>query len=211
MSGTELLIMIILVELVIIVGLVLATVLILSGRRKRRERRAAEALAQRVRSDEQSRDSELRSLLQGRFGYSGDALEEKVQEIKQAETAFYGRFLDLYLNRDPEAAEQLQDYLQDAIRPYTSIDPAAAEDREDGKPAAGDDGATPRDDGAQPTMEGSDVNEEIRSYRDTLNLVFAEYTAMFGINQDRNAQLSAQEIRQRMESGLLAGPDEESS
>lgn len=210
MSSTELLIMIILLELVIIVGLVLATVLILSGRRRRREKRAAENLAQRVRSEEPSRDSELRSLLRGRFGYSGDALEEKVREIKQAETAFYRRFLDLYLNRDPEAAEQLQDYLEDVIRPYANIEPAASED-DDGETADSDDGAAPREAGAPPTMEGRDMYEEIRSYRDTLNLVFAEYTAMFGINQDRNAQLSAREIKERMESGQLAGPDDDSS
>ena len=209
MSSTELLIMIILLELVIIVGLVLATVLILSGRRRRREKRAAENLAQRVRSEEPSRDSELRSLLQGRFGYSGDALEEKVREIKQAETAFYRRFLDLYLNRDPEAAEQLQEYLEDAIRPYANIEPAAADD--DGETADSDDGAEPSEGGAPPTMDGRDMYEEIRSYRDTLNLVFAEYTAMFGINQDRNAQLSAREIKERMESGQLAGPDDDSS
>ena len=209
MSSTELLIMIILLELVIIVGLVLATVLILSGRRRRREKRAAENLAQRVRSEEPSRDSELRSLLQGRFGYSGDALEEKVREIKQAETAFYRRFLDLYLNRDPGAAEQLQEYLEDVIRPYANIEPAAAED--DAEAADSDDDAAPREGGAPPTMEGRDMYEEIRSYRDTLNLVFAEYTAMFGINQDRNAHLSAREIKERMESGQLAGPDDDSS
>ncbi len=209
MSSTELLIMIILIELVIIVGLVLGTVLILAGRRKRREKRAAENLAQRVRTEEPSRDSELRSLLQGRFGYSGEALEEKVREIMRAETAFYRRFLDLYLNRDPDAAEQLQDFLEDVIRPYANIEPAKVE--AESEEADDADGASPREGGTPPTREGRDMYEEIRTYRDTLNLVFAEYTAMFGINQDRNAQLSAREIKERMETGQLAGPDDESN
>lgn len=205
MSNTELLVVIVLVELVVIIGLVLLTVLVLAGRRKRREKRAAHNVAERVRSEESSRDTELRELLHERFGYEGDELEQKVRELVQAERQFYARFLDLYLNRDPEAAECVQEYLHDVVRPYTEIEVATAE-REDADEDGGDGGATPKD-AVPPTAEGRDMYEEIQTYRQTLNLVFAEYTAMFGINQDRNEQLSAREIRERMESGQLAGPD----
>ena len=75
MSGTELLIMIILVELVIIVGLVLATVLILSGRRRRREKRAAENLAQRVRSEEPCTGGNGQSVISGAGGDIDPALQ----------------------------------------------------------------------------------------------------------------------------------------
>lgn len=204
MSGTELLVVIILVELVVIIGLVLATVLVLGGRRRRRERRAAENVASRIRSEENGRDRELRGILQERFGYTGDELDDKVRELVEAEKTFYTRFLDIYLNRDPAAAESVQEYLQDVVRPYAAIDttPTAAGDR-------ADEGAEPAPARAPDPDEPRDAADELHVYQQTLNLVFAEYTAMFGIAQDRNALLSAREIRERMESGQLAGSDDD--
>lgn len=204
MSNTELLIGMVLIELVVIIGLVLVGVLVLAGRRRRRDREAAEHVAKRVRAEESGRESELRDLLGERFGYEGDELETKAQELLAAERQFYERFLDLYLNRDPEAARRIQDYLHDVLGAYARIEPpepAAAQTE------SADEGASPRA-APPPTMEGRDPYEEIQAYQETLNLVFAEYTAMFGINQDHNAQLSAREIRKRMESGQLAGSDE---
>lgn len=218
MSGSELLLVIILGELVIIVGLILVLTVFMGGRRRARDKRAAENLAQSVRNTEKTRDKRLRQLLEERYGYSGDELEAQVNHLLEAEKQFYSRFLDLYLNRDPESAERVHQYLQDVIRPYTEMEPAVEPDSklpsaappptdndETGDTEAGSGG----DSAGSPSYDKRDMLEEIQLYRQTLNQVFAEYTAMFGIKQDSTRELSAQEIRQRMESGQLAGPDEQ--
>lgn len=218
MSGSELLLVIILGELVIIIGLILILTVFMGGRRRSRDKRAAENLAQSVRSTQKSRDQNLRQLLEERYGYSGEELDAQVHRLLEAEKQFYVRFLDLYLNRDPESAEKVHQYLQDVIRPYTEMEPAPVEpdsrsvvaspdDDEADDTDAGTDAATAGDSTPTPGYDKRDMLEEIQLYRQTLNQVFAEYTAMFGIKQDSTRELSAQEIRQRMESGQLAGPE----
>ncbi|SEO53465.1 hypothetical protein [Aquisalimonas asiatica] len=209
MSGSELLLVIILGELVIIVGLILILTVFMGGRRRSRDKRAAENLAHSVRSTEKTRDKRLRQLLEERYGYTGDELEAQVNHLLEAEKQFYTRFLDLYLNRDPQSAEKVHQYLQDVIRPYTEMEPVATPDAAaPPDDTESDDETAPDGDSAPtPSYDKRDMLEEIQLYRQTLNQVFAEYTAMFGIKQDSTRELSAQEIRQRMESGQLAGPE----
>ncbi|WP_290635912.1 hypothetical protein [Aquisalimonas sp.] len=217
MSGSELLLVIILGELVLIVGLILLLTMFMGGRRRARDKRAAENLAQSVRSTERTRDKRLRHLLEERYGYAGEELEAQVNRLLEAEKQFYSRFLDLYLNRDPQSAERVHQYLQDVIRPYTEMEPAVEPDTKasaiatPGADSASDAGEEVSDGDSTPTpsYDKRDMLEEIQLYRQTLNQVFAEYTAMFGIKQDSTRELSAQEIRQRMESGQLAGPEEQ--
>lgn len=58
------------------------------------------------------------------------------------------------------------------------------------------------------TAKFNRARSELGLYRDTLNRVFFEYTAMFGVDLDPDQKLSASDIVQRLESGRLGDSDD---
>ncbi|MCP1676194.1 LPS O-antigen subunit length determinant protein (WzzB/FepE family) [Natronocella acetinitrilica] len=219
MTQTQWLVMILIGELAIILALVLALVGILAMRKRGRDRAAADKLFNRVRASEASRQQWLRDTLATRGGLEGDALEAKINEVINAERRFYEQFMDLYVNRDTEAAEQMPERVDELVRPYVDIEGATVSDPGNTAESA----ATP----AKPEVQPDVVDDipvsatpavlqertrklaaDVTIYRQTLNRVFAEYTAMFGVHVDASRELSAQEIIDRLESGQLADPDE---
>ena len=175
------------------------------GRRSRRDNAAANELVERVKSNEADRGAQLNDRLKRALGAEdGQDLTALVQELLSAERGFYEDFLKTYLNHDSQAVSHMDVRLQDLTTRYLELKrPTPDETQSDTAPAVGDSGADP--------AKYRDMADDLILYRDTLNRVFSEYTAMFGVHLDSTQELTAQEILQRLESGQLAGDEPEDS
>ncbi len=186
-------------------------------RRRRRDYEAVAELARRIRAGRQAHHTNLSQLLCEHRGLEpGEGLAEATRLV-EAETGFYDYFLKTYLNRDTEAVLLMDHRLQAVIAPYRDLacqppEAPAPESVEAGDPEeASEEGATPQAGGASVLQVRrlaerlEHANEDLERHRDTLNLVFREYTAMFGVQINRGEELSAEEILERLRSGKLDG------
>lgn len=219
MSQMQWLYMILLGELVVILALVLAIVLIVGMRRRGRDRQAAATLASRVKQGEPEREKLLRKELSERLGLEGPALDAKIQQLLSAEQAFYEQLMLLYVKRDTELAKRLPERVDDLVRPYREIEAPKKplEPAEAAAPsvatatgsAASDEEDIPVSATPAVLLERTRrLAQDVTAYRQTLNRLFAEYTAMFGVQIDESKELSAQEVMERLETGQLAGADD---
>lgn len=186
-------------------------------RRRRRDYEAVTELARRIRAGRQAHHANLSHLLCEHRGLEpGDGLAEATRLV-EAETGFCDYFLRTYLNRDTEAVLLMDHRLQAVIAPYWELACKVHLAPSPEAPAAGAPEQI-RDGGVTPPAGGASVmqvqrlaerlehaKEDLSRHRDTLNLVFREYTAMFGIQIERGEELSAEEILERLRSGKLDG------
>lgn len=190
------------VEFAALVTIALAVLLTRSARRRKRDTSATEQLVEKVRASQVERRDELKKVLESGYGYSGEELEEKTKRLMDVEKHFYERFITTYLNRDSGAVKEMDEHLKAVIRPYVEMKPSLPEPVEE---TIGDEESA---DVSRLREKLQRLSEDVTVYRDTLNRVFSEYTAMFGVHLNPKQQLSAEEIIGRLESGQLAGDDE---
>lgn len=211
MTNSDLISMIAMAEFAALVSIVLGLLIFFVFRRRSRDTAAATDLVKKVKETEQVRRGEIEKLLTAQ-GLSGAELGETVKRLMKVERQFYEEFIRTYLTRDSEGVKEMDVKLKAVIAPYAELRkgggapaaPAAPEAA--GSPAAG--GADPAASGDVERLKATvrNLSEEISIYRETLNRVFSEYTAMFGVNLDPKQQLTAKEIMERLNSGDLAGP-----
>ncbi len=201
MTQMQWLYMIIVGELALIALLVLALLLYRVVSKGRKDQAAAQQLVERVKDGEQDRRQWLMSLLQERHGMDGDELANKADELLRAERRFYEHFIDIYVQRDADEASNLSQSVQALLKRYTDMPPPTA------VPEEAPPGDTPAERESSPTRSAQELAADVALYRRTLNRVFNEYTAMFGVQLENERELTAREILERLESGQLAGPD----
>ncbi|KAB7622626.1 hypothetical protein [Alkalilimnicola sp. S0819] len=202
MSSSEWISMIAMAEFAALVTLVLTILLTRGWRGRRRDRSAADNLVSRVREQRDVRRQELQQVLQEKYGLEGEELQAQTERLMAAERDFYDQFISTYLTRNSEAVSQMDEQLRDVLKPYTELQP---------EPVSGGDAPERAPGGREPGMDPKRVEEladDIRLYRQTLNRVFAEYTAMFGVHLDASQELTARQILERLESGQLTGEEE---
>ena len=186
-------------------------------RRRRRDYEAVAEVARRIRASREAHHANLRNLLcEHRRLEPGDGVAEATRLV-DAETGFYDYFLKTYLSRDTEAVLHMDHRLQAVIAPYRELacrplEALPVELDEDAQGAEeGAQGVTPAAGGASVveirrlTDRLEHAKDDLDRHRDTLNLVFREYTAMFGVQINRGESLSAEEILERLRSGKLDG------
>lgn len=188
-------------EFALLMTAILIYLAVVLSRRSRRDNAAARELVDRVKSNEADRGAELDNRLRAALGAEPhEDISELVNELVKAERGFYEDFLKTYLTHDSEAVSRMDVRLQDLASRYLDLNrPDSGEETE---PQA-EGGGTPE----APKMR--DMAEDLILYRNTLNRVFSEYTAMFGVHLDSTQELTAKEILNRLESGQLAGEDAE--
>ena len=215
MSQDQWLYVILVSELALILAFALGLMAFLGWRRRRRSRQSVQELLDEIRDADPDRRRWLQETLARTCGLQGIALDSKVREIMEAERAFYERFGELHLSPDPGSLRRIPEAVDALIRPYTTIEPVTtdAKDTEDVAPPApsgnGDTEDIPVS--ASPGVLQSRIQQlaaDVTLYRRTLNRLFTEYAAMFGVQAEIGRDLTAQEILDRMESGQLANPDD---
>ncbi|MCC5812732.1 MAG: hypothetical protein JJU06_20415 [Ectothiorhodospiraceae bacterium] len=201
MTQMQWLYMIIVGELALIALLVLGLLSYRLVSKGRKDRAAARQLVERVKNGEVDRRQWLRATLEERYGLADEDLERKTDELLGAERRFYEHFIDIYVQRDADEASNLSQPVQALLKRYTEMPAAAAQEDAPEVPTAPGAEATP-------TRSAQELAADVALYRRTLNRVFNEYTAMFGVQLDNERELTAREILDRLESGQLAGPED---
>jgi hypothetical protein len=197
MQNADWISLIVLAEFALIVTLVLAGVLAGILRRRRRDRAAAEGLVAKIRKSEPQR----RGALKERFedaGIGADEAEDLCQRLIANGRHFYDHLLAVYLERDAEGMGRIDERLESVIASYLTL-------ARTGAPAAPAAAATDTGETARLRQMVQMLSQDMSLYRGTLNRVFSEYTAMFGVHLDPKQQLTAREIADRLESGELGG------
>lgn len=213
MSSSDWVSVLAVVEFAALVSIVLAVLLVWIVRRRRCDQSAADDLIARLRRGELERRAELQDQLTDAGLPETEAKQQALQLVGN-EHRFHEQYLATYLDRDAGELRRLDERLRALLGPYLSLGRAAS-----AVPAAATASAAAPEATADrgPELERlrqalRNLSEEMSLYRDTLNRVFSEYTAMFGVNLDPGRPLSASEIMQRLDTGELAGhaePDSE--
>lgn len=201
MKNADWISLIALAEFALLVTVLLAGLFAWILRRRRRDRAAAENLVAKVRQREGRRHDEL----QLRFkeaGIADDRAEDLCQRLIANERHFYDQLLAVYLERDADGMAHMDERLKSVIAPYLSLARSTPSAAPSAAAPAADDGET-----ARLRQMVHTLSQDMSLYRTTLNRVFSEYTAMFGVHLDPRQQLTAREIADRLETGELSGTE----
>lgn len=196
-----------------ILVLALGFVFYLAMRSKKRDSHAATDLVKKVQSEQPERRSALEGLLAASRGLEGDELKKESKRLIELEERLYEHIIRTYLTRDSAALLEIDDKFKSVLAPYLELGgsksaaPAATPVSEGETNEAEAAGNNAGDERLRERL--NKLSEDLILYRDTLNRVFSEYTAMFGVHIDSRQQLSAQEIMHRLDTGELAGSEEE--
>lgn len=190
-----------LAEAALLLGVALTVVGLAVGRRRQRDAAAARTLAGRIRKDASSRRERLSERLSDERGLDAGQAQAAAADVVAAETDFLRTLLRTYRRRDSDQLARMDTHLHDVGRHYERIPIAAS------ALAAETDGTDTGTAGEAASLQAelTDLKADLQLHRDALNRLFAEYTAMFGTEIDRNAQLSATEILERLDTGELGG------
>lgn len=215
-------------ELAVIVSGLLLLLALRGQARAKADHAAATELVQRVSNESERRRDELDTLLAHRNELEEAERQSTATRLLKAEGNFYDHLVRTYIERNPEGVRMMDHRLQELLEPYQELAISApAGSGSDGDVA--DQLEEQADSPAEATPEPEPVpvpvpvpkvatpepvevqlspqraRQEVELYKETLNLVFREYTAMFGVQLDGSTPLSAQEIIARLESGKLDG------
>lgn len=204
-------------EFALIVTVILALVVTAAVRLRKRDNRAAQALVKKVKQDEGDRRSHFKGMLAENFGLEGEELDKKINELIAHEQDFYEFFVTTYLNRDSGKLQSADDQLKGLLSKFANLkgktqvieaEPEEAAEAPENLDELGLGDVGNSDDIEKLRKKLFALAEDVALYRDTLNRVFSEYTAMFGVHVDPQVRLSAQEIMERLDSGNLGGGED---
>jgi uncharacterized protein YdbL (DUF1318 family) len=191
-------------EFALLMVLLVAIATVTLMRRRRRENDAAHGLAARVKEGEVERRHSLQAQLAKAYGIDEGDAEKLAAQLVGLERQFFQELIRAWLTRDSGALGQMDEQLRGVVQPYLGMQPTAA-------PAAADSSAASSEDVERVKALLKNNADELTLYRETLNRLFAEYTAMFGAQLDPKQQLTAKEIMERLKSGQLGDAPQEQS
>lgn len=191
MSSLQWIMMITLAESTLMLILLMLAGVIWLNRRKRRESEAVSALMARVAENRPQRRSDIQAFLENQFAMTDPALQEQAEKILVLEDRLYEELCHSWLTRGAESLQQIDQKLNAAFTPYLDLRQSKVDKEQS---------ATAKEiENLKASLNES--TEEMTLYRNTLNMVFTEYTAMFGSRMESGQQLSAHEIIQRLKEG----------
>lgn len=166
------------------------------SRRKRQERQAVGSLVKRLHKVEDDRSQELTEILQEICELAPDQLETVLKQIASHEKSLYQQIFRLFLNRDVQLLEQIDQRIREMSKPYHELlknlpnqeDPALAEALQQAEQEI-----------ARLKIESEHLAEQLEVAMGTIEQVSAEYSNMFGQAKPPMELEAAQEkIRQTL-------------
>lgn len=175
----------------LLVGIVVSLIIVFQAfLRRRGDRSAIRKLVSRIKEDSGRRESETRKIMQERFGFDGNNLEEIVKKIAREEKAFYQVLIDVYLHHKTDAIQNLCVDYESSVETYRALElprPAAAPE-----PSASASGEAVEDSESYRLLraENERLTEELKKTMDTMAAMLSEYSLMFSggasVEMDRN-------------------------
>jgi hypothetical protein len=169
------LLFLIMVELLVVTVAVSIGLAFIWFSRKRRDKKAAVTLVARIKEDRDRRKDETKDILNKRFGFTGDQLEELATTIDREEKRFYQVLINTYLRRDVAVLENIYIEYEGAVNPYRKLEPPL-----EAAPAAS--GTGDINESAEMLRlkeENKRLSEEVRITMETMGRMLNEYSAMF--------------------------------
>jgi|GEM_PF-1315831 len=171
----------------LLVGLLLLSgfLIFLGIRRKSRIRRVARQLVDRIQRDKGPHSERLKHYLAEHFGYGEEALEQRVQDLVQAEMLLYQNIINGHLNQDIQALQQTDVDVENLVSAYQRLQPSQV--AEGGGQASGPPVAA-RPGESEEIQRLRDENErlsaELTVTMDTMGRMLNEYSTMFGVGTE---------------------------
>lgn len=174
------LLLLVLVE--VIIGLLILSGLLLffALRRKGRIRNAAHHLAERVKSDKPARSGRLKTMLHEKYGYEGEALEQAVHNISQAEMLLFQNLINGYIKDDQVHLQQIDVDEENLVLAYQGLKTPVGSTA----PVADGEGGN-GEELARLQEENKRLSDELRVTMDTMGRMLNEYSSMFAGGNDK--------------------------
>ncbi len=113
-----------LLELLAVTSVVAVGMFLLNHSRKRRDRRAAQVLVERLKEGQEQRLGENRKILTSRFGLEEKQAAELATGIDCAERRFYQTLIATYLRRDHKTLESIDTEFMGTVETYRTLTPS---------------------------------------------------------------------------------------
>ncbi len=172
-------------ELVLLLLVVDVVIVVRFVTRRRREKASIERLVTLVRQNVERRKKETHDLLEKKYGYCDEKLEQTTKKIIREEKRIYQTLANLFTTRDSLAIENLMITFEEAVEPYRSLElPKVAE----GGEADGEE----RNNGTE--MEqlkrlNQELSDELKVTMNTISRMLHEYSTIFSeTGKDKNNQ-----------------------
>ena len=215
LSTSDIMIFLAATEFLIIIVIALVAFFFIMSRKKKSDANATTNLANKIKSKKVERKSELSSVLSETYNIEGKDLKKETEKLIKLENQFYQRFIKTYLTRDANAVEMIDEDLKELLMNYNQLVPKHDQRDERAEEALAvidslsDDKAENEAQAERLKETINNLSDDLKQYKNTINRLFFEYSAMFGVDVDPRNQLSATEILSRLETGRLG--DEEPS
>ncbi|MCU7905683.1 MAG: hypothetical protein KZQ76_07425 [Candidatus Thiodiazotropha sp. (ex Epidulcina cf. delphinae)] len=163
----------------LLLGLVILSALLVwfALSRKSRIRQAANRLAERVQNDKPKRTERLKQLLQERYGYQGEILNQSLHNIMQTEMLLYQNVINGFLEDDQVHLQQMDVDVENLVLSYQGLElPEGAMPLPPVKAASRDD---EDEELIHLKTENERLSDELRVTMDTMGRMLNEYSSMF--------------------------------
>lgn len=156
-------------EALLILFVVCIVMVVLAMKRKASDRKAAELLIKKLKKDRSARREKFRCLLNGKYHYQDDQLDQAVRDLSKSEAELYQEFIDIYLGRDSKRLGKLDQKIEAATEHYFGLELPVITEAE----------TSEADDSRQITrLEAANkkLKEELAVSMDTLGRMLSEYS-----------------------------------
>jgi hypothetical protein len=171
--------LLVLAELLLLFGAAAAGLGMMIVTRKRKERQAVKKLIVRIKEDEKRRRDETRTLMEEKFGFKGESLDNIVNQVVREEKRLYQTLINLFLNRNLSQLEVLHVECEGVTEPYRSLEISTSSVEE----SEGDGEAVVSDLSVELDMlreENERLTTELGVTMDTMGKMLSEYASMYG-------------------------------
>jgi len=172
-----------LVLLLIAAGVVIAVQMVI---RRRREQACIDELIVSVKGDLDYRKKKIRTLLEKKYGYSGEQLENTVRKITLEEKRCYQTLANLFKTRDILVLGNLNITFEETVEPYYELEIPELKDTE-GAESVVDSGAV-NEEVVRLKEENQELSDELRVTMNTISRMLNEYSSMLSEPDDDNNQ-----------------------
>ncbi|MCU7919679.1 MAG: hypothetical protein KZQ95_15170 [Candidatus Thiodiazotropha sp. (ex Epidulcina cf. delphinae)] len=141
--------------------------------RKRRIRQAASHLAERVQSDKPKRTERLKKLLEERYGYQDEILDQSLHNIMQTEMLLFQNVINGFLKDDQVHLQQMDVDVENLVLSYQNLELS------EGAAAAVEAPSSDDEEVNHLRTENERLSDELRVTMDTMGRMLNEYSSMF--------------------------------
>lgn len=206
-ANTDMILYLAIGEFIFLFIIIITVVMVLLlSKKKKNDSKATVNLANKLNNRKVERKQELSGILSEIYHIDDEKLAEEAARLMKVENRFYQRFIKTYLTRDSEAVEKIDEEIQELFSNYNKLVPQEVQDERADMAIADIEQINDPEHESQIARLKETINnisDDLKQYKATLNRLFYEYTAMFGVDVDPRNQLSAKEIMTRLESGKL--------